>query len=61
MNFSNRLAKLEGLLAPNRTPRIILRYEGPGSERFPQPTQEELDEGWPVLAILFVAEGRAPD
>ena len=55
MNFSKRIAKLEGLLAPKRTLRLIMRYEGPGSERFPQPTQEELDDGWPVITLRFVA------
>ena len=63
MNFVRRVAKLERLMVPRRLPRIVLRYEGPGSERFPQPTQEELDEAWLVLSITSVATeaGRPPD
>jgi hypothetical protein len=54
MNFSKRIATLERFLVPKRQPRIILRYEGPGTERFPQPTQEELDEARLVLVIRSV-------
>jgi len=32
----------------------MLRYEGPGSENMPQPTQEEMAK-FPVLTIRFVA------
>jgi hypothetical protein len=52
--FTKRIAKLELLMVPKRRRRIVLRYEGPGSERFPQPTQEELDEDWRVLSMQFV-------
>ena len=53
--FNRRVARLEGRLAPAREPRIILRYEGPGSERFPQPTKEELEQATQILTIAFVA------
>jgi|ERR1700679_4274227 hypothetical protein len=54
-----RLVRLESRMIPRRQPRIVLRYEGAGSERFPQPSQEEM-EGNVVLTIQFVAacEGR---
>ena len=60
--FGNRLARLEERLAPKRPWRIVVRYEGPGSERFPQPTQEEMDN-YPVLTLRFVAaeDGRPVD
>jgi hypothetical protein len=63
MNFAKRVTKLEQLLVPKRLPRIVLRYEGPGSDRFPQPTQGELDEAWLVLSMQFVAakDGRPVD
>ncbi|HUA85864.1 MAG TPA: hypothetical protein VMB85_18520 [Bryobacteraceae bacterium] len=54
MNFTKRIAKLELLMVPKRQPRIVLRYEGPGSERFPQPAQEALGEARLVLAVQFV-------
>jgi hypothetical protein len=49
-----RLARLGSEMIPRAVPRILCRYIGPGSERFPQPTQEELDEGWPVVTMRFV-------
>ena len=52
--FSKRVARLERWLAPKRRPRVLYRFEGPGSERFPEPTQGEIDEGWPLLTIRFV-------
>jgi hypothetical protein len=54
-----RLARLESQMMPRRRPRIVVRYEGPGSERFPQPTEEEMEEG-NVLTVHFVegCEGR---
>jgi hypothetical protein len=53
-NFGKRVARLEQWLAPKRRPRVLMRYEGPGSECFPQPTEAEIKEGWPVLTIQFV-------
>ena len=37
----------------------MVRYEGPGSERFPQPTEEQMEE-CDVMTIRFVGvcEGR---
>ena len=52
--FRARLARLETKMVPRGTPRILYRYTGSGSERYKQPTQEELEEGWPVLTMRFV-------
>ena len=43
MNLARRIAKLERIKADTQFPRIVLRFEGPGSEDMRQPTQEELD------------------
>jgi hypothetical protein len=45
--------KLERRMAPKRPLRIVVRYERPGSEKFPQPTQDEMDEN-PVITLHFV-------
>jgi hypothetical protein len=54
-----RLGRLESQMIPRRRPRIVVRYEGPGSERFPQATEAEMEEG-DVLTVQFVGgcEGR---
>ena len=54
-----RLARLESKLVPRRRPRIVTRFIGPGSERFPQPTKEEMDD-YGVITVRFVeaCEGR---
>ncbi len=59
-NLRTRLVRLESKLAPRRVPRIVFRIVGPGSERFPQPTKEEMDE-FPVITVRFTSacEGRA--
>ena len=60
--LNNRLARLEQLLAPKRQPRLVVRYEGPGSEGLPQPTQEEMEQN-PVITVVFVEakDGRPVD
>jgi hypothetical protein len=52
--FRRRVSRLEQWLAPARKWRIVLRYEGPGSERFPQPTREELEQARHVVTLVFV-------
>ena len=49
-----RLNQIERALAPPKERRLILRFEGPGSERFPQPTEEEIGEN-EVMVVQFVA------
>jgi hypothetical protein len=52
-NLAHRMTRLEGRLAPKRTHQIVVRFDGPGSEDFDQPTREELDNN-PVIRIRFV-------
>jgi hypothetical protein len=56
------IARLERWLAPKRERRIVVQYEGPGSERFPQPTQQEMEEN-SVITVRFVEakDGRPVD
>lgn len=54
LNLARRLAKLEETIAPQRNNRLVLRFEGPGSEKFPQPTQQEIDAGIEILTIHIV-------
>lgn len=54
-----RLAKLESQMIPRRAPRVLVRYQGPGSERFQQPTTEEMDDCDVItLRIIRGCEGR---
>ena len=48
------MARLERWLAPERKHRIVVRYAGPGGERGPQPTKEELEQARHVLTVTFV-------
>jgi len=54
MNFAKRVSRLERIVAPKGRPRIIVRFEGPGSESLLQ-SDEEIDDGNnPVVVIQFV-------
>ena len=55
VHLARRVAKLEKTEALTRDNRVVLRFEGPGSERFPQPTQGEIDAGIEIFTIRFVA------
>ena len=55
MNLVKRLAKLEKTFAPARVYRVVTRVTGPGSEKYPQPTQEEIDRASGVVTIRLVA------
>jgi len=61
--LARRLNRVESTLAPRNDLRIVLRFEGPGSEGLPQPTEEEIREANRVLTIRFVAarDGRPVD
>ena len=48
------MARLERQMIPRRTSRVIFRIVGPGSEKLPQPTQDELEEGNPVVTFKIV-------
>ena len=52
--MGRRVARLEQWLAPERKHRIVVRYAGPGSERCPQPTQQEIDESAGVITVRLV-------
>ena len=54
MNLTSRIAKLEKTEASTRNSRIVLRFEGPGSERLAQPPQEELEGATDVMTVVFV-------
>ena len=54
MNLAKRIANLERVLAPTRDHRLVLRFEGSGSEALPQPTQEELEVATDVMTVVFV-------
>jgi hypothetical protein len=54
MNIANRVAKLEKQAAPTRGKRFLVRFEGPGSEGFPQPTEEEVENCMKVFIVRFL-------
>jgi len=54
MNLGKRIARLENTEALVRDNRLLLRFVGPGSESFPQPTKEEIDSGAEIFTICFV-------
>jgi hypothetical protein len=53
--LGRRLNRVESALIPRQDLRIVVRYEGPGSERLRQPTEEEIRKAWRVLTVRFVA------
>ncbi len=55
INLARRLAKLEENTIPRRSNRMLVRFEGPGSEGLQQPTGDEITQGLPVLIVRFVA------
>ena len=54
MNLGKRIAKLEKSAAPARGKRFLVRFEGPGSEGFPQPTEQEIENCVKVFTVRFV-------
>ena len=54
-NLARRIGKLEGSVVMARDNRLVLRFEGPGSERMPQPTKEEIADGLEIFTVRFVA------
>ena len=55
MKLATRIAKLEMASALTRDNRMILRFEGPGSDQLPQPTRQELASVAEICTIRFVA------
>ena len=54
-NLAGRLRRLEKVATPARIPRIVLRFEGPGSEKLPQSEEGEIDEYTKVITVRFVS------
>ena len=54
MNLSRRLAKLESAGVLPRDLRAVIRFEGPGSEGFKVPTNEEIAGASHVITVCFV-------
>jgi hypothetical protein len=50
-----RLGQVESALVPRKQYRIVMRYEGPGSERFTEPTEAEIRVATQILNIKFVS------
>jgi hypothetical protein len=59
--LGKRLRKLEERFASQVENRIVVRFEGPGSEGLPQPRAEDIDENMRILVVRFVSaqDGRA--
>ncbi len=57
--IARRLSQLERRMTPSPRRRAITRFIGPGSEKYPQYTQEEMDAS-DVVTFQFVSacEGR---
>ena len=54
VNLARRIARLEKSTAPIRGKRFVVRFEGPGSEGVPQPTDEEIENCVKVFTARFV-------
>ena len=48
------MARLERQIFPIQLSRIAVRFEGAGSQKFPQPKEEDLDENTRVITVCFV-------
>lgn len=59
-NLTHRLARLEHHLTPQRPRKVVLRFVGPGSESFPQPTQEDLETSSVVTIRLVEGNDGGP-
>ena len=55
VSLAKRLAQLEERATAQPSYRVVLRYEGPGTEGFVQPTQDEIDSASRILVIRSVA------
>ncbi|MCU1338354.1 MAG: hypothetical protein JWO19_3935 [Bryobacterales bacterium] len=38
--IASHLRRLEKVMAPARLPQVVVRFEGPGSEKFPKPNED---------------------
>jgi len=51
---ASRLRRLENITTPERRSRVLVRFEGPGSENLPQPRDEEYDHATTLITVQFV-------
>jgi hypothetical protein len=54
MNLVRRIAKLEKIKTDKQLPRIVLRFEGPGSEAIAQPKEDEREGNCEIVTICLV-------
>jgi hypothetical protein len=52
--LARRILRLQRQFVPRKRPRVVYRFEGPGSEGHRQPTQEELEQANQVITLVFV-------
>jgi len=55
VNLVRRIVRLEKSAVLIRENRLVLRFIGTGSERPPQPTKEDIDNGAKIFTVRFVA------
>ena len=53
-NLSKRIAHLEHWLGPQQESFVVTRYIGPGTEHYPQPTEEQLAQAQHVVTVEYV-------
>ena len=53
--LSSRLRRLEERFTLKVEKRIVVRFEGPESERFAQPREEDIDENARIIVVRFVS------
>jgi hypothetical protein len=54
-SIASRLRRLENITTPERRSRVLVRYEGPGSENLPEPNEEDYYDATTVITVRFVA------
>jgi hypothetical protein len=55
-----RLKQVERTLTPRQDLRVVVIFEGPGSERFPRPTEEEIAESHVIVVRIVAARDGRP-
>ena len=53
--LGRRLRRLEERFTPQVERRRVVRFEGPGSEGFAQPREEDIDENTRIIVVRFVS------
>jgi len=54
MDLARRIAKLERIKTDKQPSRVVLRFEGPGSEDMLQPREDELEGNTDIVTICLV-------